>query len=132
MSSYTITRKVHLRTVKHGERQLRRGPKPTPPPRGRVPRISKLMALAIHYESLLASGTVADQAALARLGQVTRARLTQIMDLTLLAPDIQEDLLFLPRTTSGHDPVNHRSMREIALEPDWQVQREMWRNVKPT
>lgn len=130
MSNYTITRKVHLRTVEHGERQFRHGPSPKPLPTGRVPRISKLMALAIHYDGLLQTGIVEDLASLARLGEVTRARLTQIMDLTLLAPDIQEDLLFLPPTESGYDPVNHRTMREIALAPDWDDQRHRWATVK--
>lgn len=44
-----------------------------------------------------------DYADLARLGHVTRPRLTQIMELFLLAPDIQEEILFLPAVTSGDD-----------------------------
>ena len=52
------------------------------------------MALAIHFEGLLANGEVTDMADLARLGHVSRARITQIMNLRLLAPEIQKDLLF--------------------------------------
>ena len=71
---------------------------------GRLPKVTKLMALAIRFERLLAQGAAADYAELARLGHVTRARLTQIMNLRLLAPDIQEAILFLPAITSGARP----------------------------
>jgi hypothetical protein len=64
---------------------------------GRVPRIARLMALALRFEHLVQSGTVRHYAELARLGQVSRARVTQIMNLLHLAPDIQEAILFLPR-----------------------------------
>ena len=59
-------------------------------PAGRVPRIARLMALALRFEHLVQSGTVRDYAELARLGQVSRARLTQITNLLHLAPDLQE------------------------------------------
>src|SRR5262245_57819311 len=68
---------------------------------GRVPRVSRLMALAIRIDGLIRSGVVTDQAELARLGLVTRARLTQIMNLLCLAPDIQDQILFLPPSTCG-------------------------------
>lgn len=54
------------------------------------------MALAIRLEGSISEGIVADQAELARRGHVTRARLTQIMNLLGLAPEIQEEILFLP------------------------------------
>ena len=59
-------------------------------------------------------------------GQVTRARMTQIMNLLLLAPDIQEKLLNLPQTTSGRDTVILGELQTIALQPDWTVQQQMW------
>ena len=62
----------------------------------RIPRITRLMALAIKLQNMVDCGEVRDYADLARLGYVTRARLTQIMNLLLLAPDIQEHLLSLP------------------------------------
>jgi len=61
--------------------------------RARIPRITRLMALAIKFEDLVKQGEVRDYADLARLGYVTRARMTQIMNLLMLAPDIQETLL---------------------------------------
>ena len=63
---------------------------------------------------------------LARLKNVSRARITQITNLTLLAPDIQETILFLPRVRSGRDPITERQLRPIAAEPDWARKREMW------
>jgi hypothetical protein len=66
-----------------------------------IPRISKLMALAICFEELIRDGEVANQSELATLAQVTQPRMTQILNLRHLAPDIQEALLFLPRVTSG-------------------------------
>src|SRR5262249_42036894 len=70
---------------------------------GRIPRVTRLMALALKFEKLLRDKVVVDLAALARLGQVSRARISQIMNLTCLATDIQENILFLPRTFRGHD-----------------------------
>jgi hypothetical protein len=66
---------------------LREGPKPTRP-RGRIPRVARLLALAHHFEELLATGAVESQAELAKL---TPARVTQSMNLLALAPDIQEE-----------------------------------------
>ena len=100
----------------------------TPP--GRVPRITKLMALAIRFEHLLASGAVRDQTELAELGHVTRARVTQIMNLLHLAPGIQEEILFLPRVTEGRDPIAERHLRTITAEVDWRRQGVMWQRVQ--
>ena len=72
------------------------------------------MALAIRLDQLIRDGVVTDQAELARLGHVSRARLTQMMNLLNLAPDIQEALLFFPRVESGRDPVGERELRPIA------------------
>jgi hypothetical protein len=55
-----------------------------------------------------------------------RRRITQIMNLLQLAPDIQEALLFLPRTAKGRDPIRERHLRPIAAELDWRTQRAMW------
>ncbi len=60
---------------------------------------------------------------LARLRGVSRARITQIMDLLNLAPEIQEEILFLPRVRSGQDPVTERRLRRVVAETDWRRQR---------
>jgi hypothetical protein len=107
-----------------GSRNLEPTPSPMPP--GRVPRVARLMALAIRFEQLLREGVVADYAALARLGHVSRARVTQIMNLLCLAPDLQEALLFLPRTERGRDPIILRDLQPIATALAWREQRWLW------
>jgi hypothetical protein len=84
------------------------------------------MALAIRFDGLIRSSAVADQAQLARLGHVTRARLTQIMNLLLLAPGIQESILFLPLIQEGRDRIHLRQLQPIAQVPDWHKQRVLW------
>jgi hypothetical protein len=85
------------------------------------------MALAIRFEGLIRDGVVKDQAELARLGHVSRARLSQIMGLLSLAPDIQEAILWLPAVESGDDGVTERELREVVREVDWGRQRGRWR-----
>ena len=87
------------------------------------------MALAIRFEQLIQAGEVADYAELARLGHVSRARITQIMNLRLLAPDLQEQLIFLPRIEGGHDSVYLRHLQSICAMPDWKKQRRMWNEI---
>ena len=77
----------------------------------------------------MVSGEVKDYAELARLGHVSRARITQIMNLLLLAPEIQEEILFLPKTVEGHDPIKLKHLQPIALEMDWLIQRKKWSNI---
>jgi hypothetical protein len=84
------------------------------------------MALAIRLDQLIRDGLMTDQAELARLGHVTRARLTQIMNLLFLAPDIQEEILFLPTFEHGRNPLTERQLRPIAATLCWRKQRRMW------
>src|SRR4051812_38907480 len=104
-------------------------PTPTPAPKERVPKISRLMALAIRFDGLLQRGEVRNYAELARRGHVTRARVTQVMNLLQLAPDIQEQILFLPELEGGRDPVKEWQVRPVAAEVDWGRQRRMWRRL---
>jgi hypothetical protein len=127
----TISFKVHVARGPESRLELREGTAPPapPPPPGRVPRIARLMALAIRFDALIRGGQVRDQAELARLGRVTRARVTQIMNLLNLAPDLQEALLNLPRVEQGCDPIGERDLRPVAAQLDWRSQRRMWRTV---
>jgi hypothetical protein len=125
----TFRTRVHFRRSARGRKQLRTGENPAnSTPSGRVPRLARLMALAIRFDGLVRRGEAADQAELARLGHVTRARITQIMNLLYLAPDIQESLLFLAPVERGRDPLVLRDLLPIATEPDWQRQRLKWRS----
>lgn len=105
-------------------------PEAVPPPaHARVPRIARLVALALRFDRLIHDGVVADQADLARLGHITRARASQIMNLLQLAPDILEAILFLPLVESGRDPIRERQMRQIAAVLDWGKQRVLWQDL---
>jgi hypothetical protein len=127
----TVRSNVHFSRGGQGRMKLHAGPLPLSPtaPTGRIPRIARLMALALRFEDLLRRGEVADYAELARLGHVTRARVTQAMNLLMLAPDLQEAILFLPPVEEGRDPVKEWQVRPIAAEPLWSEQRRMWRQT---
>lgn len=125
----TVTRDFHITRRERGQKQLRNGNAPDQPC-GKVPRIARLMALAIHCDDLIQNGHLTDQSELARFGQVTTARTTQILSLLSLAPDIQEAILFLPCTTKGRDVVKETDIREIAAVLDWRKQRRLWATLR--
>lgn len=110
---------------------LRRGKAPVPEPEDepakRIPRISRLMALAIHYQDLLDAGVVPDASTLARLAGVTQPRMTQILNLNHLAPDIQEALLFLNSLEEGMPPVSEKHLRRLNGVLVWSEQDREWR-----
>ena len=94
-----------------------------------VPRLAQLMALAIRFDGLLRAGVIKDYATLARLGHVSRARITQIMNLLKLAPDIQEEILFLEK---GHaeSSLHLRQVQPLAALLNWRQQRRRWRQLR--
>ena len=92
----------------------------------RIYQVSKLMALAIRFDQLIRDGVVAEQAELARIGRLSRARLTQIMNLLNSAPQFQEELLFV-RIESGRDFLSEKQLRPISGIRCWRKQRQMWK-----
>jgi hypothetical protein len=129
-TSLTIECAVHFEQHRRGRKELAVGPAPTVVPPGRVPRVARLLALAHRLEGLLRAGVARDYAALGRLGHVTRARVSQVMSLLYLAPDLQEQVLFLPRAQRGRDPVILRDLLPIAAVPDWKRQRRLWQALR--
>jgi hypothetical protein len=128
----TVECDVHVRQRTRGRKELRDGPDTRPTlPVGHVPLVARLMALALRFEGLIRPGQVKDYATLASLGHVTRARVSQIMSLVNLAPDIVEAVLFLPPTARGRAPLILRDLLPIALQPEWQRQRRLWAAVTP-
>jgi hypothetical protein len=99
---------------------------------GRVPRIARLMALALRFQELVRSGAIRDYAELARLGQVSRARVTQIMNLLNLAPDLQEEILFLAPVLKGRDAIHLEDLQALTALLDWQSQRRRWNEMYRT
>ena len=131
MKSITLEADIHFQRRGRGARRvMETGSNPDADvPVGRLPRITRLMALALRFDELIQNSEVTDYAELARFGHVSRARVTQIMNLLMLAPDIQEEILYLPRVTSGRDPIHLRQLQSIALVPDWRKQRRLWRSM---
>ena len=85
--------------------------KPKPPKAPRTPRVVELLRKAIEWQALLESGAASNQAAIARREGITRARVTQVMGLLRLTPEIQEHVLSLP------DMVRRPAITERALRP---------------
>ncbi len=90
--------------------------------RSHIPRITRLMALAIKFQEMVERGEVRDYADLARLGYVTRARITQIMNLLNLAPDIQQALL----DGEGGLRLTERDTRCVTRIVSWEEQRRLF------
>ena len=104
-------------------------PRPAPKPEkavSQVPRAVRLLALAHRVDELVQSRELRDYAHAAEVLGLTRARVSQIMNLTLLAPEIQDAILALPSGTNGRQQVTERVLRRIVSEPDWTRQIEMW------
>jgi len=106
-------------------------PRPAPPSASElaaehIPKITLLLVLGHHFERLVRDGVVKDLADIARRTGLTRARVSQITGMTMLAPDIQEAILDLKLTAAGEDPVHERSLRKVVSEPSWRRQRKFW------
>jgi hypothetical protein len=103
----------------------------TPPRPGKrteeLPHITRLLALAYHLQSLIDRGIVRDYADIARLSSLSRARLSQIMNLVLLAPQIQEEIL-----CSGSFPekTKEQDLRAVLKSPVWKEQIRFWEKLK--
>jgi hypothetical protein len=88
------------------------------------------MALAIHFQDMIQRGEAHDYADLARLGCLTRERMSQIMELVWLAPDIQQAILEFPPTRVARFPIGELAVRRVAEKLCWIEQREVWRKLK--
>lgn len=97
---------------------------------GRLPRITQVLALAMQFREMIRSGDALDCADLARLGGLTRERISQMTKLLWLAPGIQLDILYLPPTPGGRFPVSEVAIRRIADRLAWPEQHEEWINLK--
>lgn len=130
-SPLTVECDFHFdRRGKGARKVVEPGPAPIPPEPGRVPRVARLMALAIRLDEQLRAGEFESYAEVGELGQVTRARVSQIMSLVNLAPVIQDAILHLPRTLAGRDQLVLREILPIATVPDWIKQLRMWAELE--
>jgi len=129
----TIKRKVAVTLKARSRRAIKPvgddGAESKPPRRGKIPRVSRLMALAIQFDEMIRSGEAKDATELAILYDVTQPRMSQIRALSLLAPDIQEALLNLPQETTGRSPIHEKILRPVCSEIEFDRQREMWSEI---
>jgi DNA invertase Pin-like site-specific DNA recombinase len=101
-------------------------------PAQRVPRITRLLALALKFEELIRSGAVSNYAVLAKVGRVSPSRISQMVSLLGLAPDIQEEILFLGLAEAKQLRISEPSLRKLTATLLWNKQREQWRNLRRT
>lgn len=106
---------VHFGRGRCSENVVRPGEAPEEPRAGRVPRISRMMALAVWFDELIRKGEVKNFAELARLGQVSPTRVSQIMNLLLLSPDIQKSCLSCRKSSAAGN--QFRSTNSARLPP---------------
>ena len=93
-------------------------------PKGRPLRVARMLAVAHELAGLLERGEVESRVEAARALGFSAARVTQLLDLTLLAPDIQEEILFL--ADPGAEPINERGLRSLVRHTAWPTQRRCW------
>lgn len=130
--SISIETPIHFTRAKAG-RKIIAAWKPSPQkpePPDQVPCIARLMALAIHFDGLIRQGTVRDYAGLARLGGVSRARITQIMNLLNLPPWKQEEILFL-EGEKGRARVTERGVRVETSPGAWTIKPTQHIAIRP-
>ena len=125
----TLNIEITINAKKHQHPRRRRASESEEPPAPRIPRVTRLMALAIKFQDMVDRGEVRDYADLARLGYVSRARITQIMNLLNLAPGIQESLL-LGRELAHERPIRETHLRHLTAVVNWPEQRRLWQSLR--
>ena len=95
----------------------------------RVPRLTRVLALAISFQDMIARGEARTFRELASRAGVTAERLGQVMKLNWLAPVIQQEILSL-RSSGGRYPITEYAVRGIAAKWSWSEQLTMWTALK--
>ena len=102
----------------------------SPSGNGRLPRVTQILSLAIYFQDMLVRGDAIDYADLARLGCVSRERMSQVMQLIWLSPRIQREILEFPPARAGRFPISEAAVRRIASTILWAEQEEEWKNLQ--
>ena len=113
--------------VRKGRRiVLSETPAPAPPPRARPLKVARLIALAHGLQARVDAGESA--ADVSRALGFSRARVSQLLALTLLAPDIQTGLLFMTND-AGHDWITEHALRAVLAHVLWSDQRRAFADL---
>ena len=123
--------KLHRTQRGHGKTFVEGPPSPPPAPVRRPARVAVMLALSHKIQDAIDRGVVRDRAEVARRLGLTRARVTQMMDLTLLAPDLQEQILFA-EAVDGIEPFHERVLRKFSRRSAWTAQRDGWPRTSTT
>jgi hypothetical protein len=115
--------KLHRARRGHGKTFVEGPPQLPPEPVRRPARVAVMLALAHKIQQAIDRGAVRDRAEVARRLGLTRARITQLVDLSLLAPDLQEQFLFA-ESIDGVEPMSEQKVRAVA--GSWVEQRRKW------
>jgi hypothetical protein len=131
MSSQNSVAEIQFACMPQGGRPKKTGPSDAPPSgNGRLPRVTQVMALAIQLQDMIQRGEARDYADLARLGCLTRERISQIMELVWLAPDIQQEIMEFRPSGAARFPISEVALRKVASLLVWEEQRQRWRVLK--
>ncbi len=85
-----------------------------------------MLALAYRVDDLVERGVLKSYAEAAGKLGITRARVSQVLQLMNLSPRIQEEIL------TGNTAPSERRLRSIAAIPDWAEQQARWRQITGT
>ncbi len=125
MSGSTVRFKVAFRAQKLRDGKAVRieeaGETPAEPqatPKPQATRIARMLALAYFVERQIEVGAIKDYADAARRLGVSRARMSQVVDLVNLAPSVQERIL------GGDIMIAERNLRGPLRDPLWKNQEE--------
>jgi hypothetical protein len=102
-----------------GETEAMKAPEIDP---AQIPKLTRLLVLGHHFERLVRDGAVKDYAEIARMTGLSRARVTQMVNLTLLAPRIQEAALCDQPPAPLAPQIRENLLRRLATETDWSGQ----------
>ena len=128
-SPRVVTGRLFRVRAGHGWKLTEQEPAPTPEPVRRPARVAHMLALAHALQNAIDDGIYESRAEVARRFGLTRARITQLLSLVMLAPDIQEDILFM-EAVDGDEPLSARSLRPLVAMSSWEAQREAWRSLR--
>lgn len=129
MTTTIVTGSLHRVQRRHAKRFV--AERPAIEPVRRPARIALTLALAHSIERMISERRVVDQAEVARRLGLTRARITHLVRLTFLAPDLQERVLDM-EAVDGCEPLSERALRQIANLLSWQAQRLSWSEMSST
>ena len=91
------------------------------------PRLRQLLLLAYQTQELIRSKKAAGLKQVSGWTGISHQRLNQIMNLLLLCPSIQEEIILSSNKQLFKIP--EYSIRQITKEPDWDEQHILWKKL---